>query len=153
MSRYCYKPEDISILASRGRLTEIQQQLSVIEKLNTELRLCLQSEKLSFCQVTSIKAGRAVILCSSAAWTTRLKMQRAAILDNFRQKILPDLAGIDIETSPDGQIKQINTPTPAPNRHTLSDEAASALKAAAQNSDGKLKEALLKLAENARRPR
>ena len=88
-----------------------------------------------------------MILCQSPAWATRLKMQREAILDNFRQKILPDLAGIDIEVSPNTQLQyakteEINTEGPK-----ISEQAAVYLLALAQNSEGELKQKLQRLAE------
>jgi len=62
---------------------------------------------------------------------------------------LPDLAGIDIEASPNGQINKLKVPIPQKNSHHLSASAAVALRAVAKGSDGALKQALLKLAQNA----
>lgn len=149
MTRYSQKPQDISQVLHHSPLAKQQQQVHLAQKLNVALAEFLQLEQLSFCQVATIKSGRAVILCQSAAWATRLKMQRAAILDNFRQKILPDLAGIDIDVSPNVQL----TPLPGlmlkKNSHHLSAQAAAALRQAAAGSNGPLQQALLKLAENA----
>ena len=150
MARYTQKPQDISKVLAHSTLASKQQQLSLVQKLNTVLADVLQLEQLSFCQVSCLRDGRAIILCSSAPWLTRLKMQRDAILDNFRKKILPDLAGIEIEASPVGQIVR-----PTPNKvainmiKPLSDSAASSLRAAAETTDGPLKQALMKLAQNA----
>ncbi len=93
-----------------------------------------------------------MILCQSPAWATRLKMQRDAILANFRQKILPELAGIDIEVSPNLQL-QYEKPEPVPQKDLpkISEQAADYLLAAADTMDGKLKEKLQKLAELAQR--
>ena len=149
MVRYTQKPQDISKLLAGSSLAAQQQQVSLLQQLNKVLADVLQLEQLSFCQVSSIRDGRAVILCASAPWLTRLKLQRDAILDNFRRKILPDLAGIDIEASPSGQIiKPVVAKAPA-NSHQLSDTAAAALLAAAEGSSGALKQALIKLADNA----
>ncbi|GAA0550054.1 MAG TPA: DciA family protein [Rheinheimera sp.] len=149
MARYTQKPLDISKVLSHSSLASQQQQVALVQQLNQVLAEVLQLEQLSFCQVSCIRDGRAVILSASAPWLTRLKLQRDAILDNFRRKILPDLAGIDIEASPNGQINKPNVPIPQKNSHQLSDSAATALLSVAQNTDGALKQALLKLAQNA----
>lgn len=149
MARYTQKPQDISQVLSHSTLAMQQQQVSLVQQLNQVLAEVLQLEQLSFCQVSCIRDGRAVILSASAPWLTRLKLQRDAILDNFRRKILPDLAGIDIEASPNGQINKLQVPIPQKNSHHLSASAAVALRAVAKGSDGALKQALLKLAQNA----
>ncbi|MBZ9611356.1 DciA family protein [Rheinheimera maricola] len=149
MARYTQKPLDISKVLSHSTLASQQQQVALVQQLNKVLAEVLKLEQLSFCQVSCIRDGRAVILSASAPWLTRLKMQRDAILDNFRQKILPDLAGIEIEASPNGQINRPTVIVAQKNSHHLSDNAAAALRAVADNSDGALKQALLKLAENA----
>ncbi|MDX3772538.1 DUF721 domain-containing protein [Chromatiaceae bacterium AAb-1] len=148
MTRYNRRPEDISQLISRGSLAQTQKHLSIIHKLNAELCLILQLEQLNACQVSNIKDGRAIILCSSPGYANLLKRQRGVILDNFRQKILPDLAGIDIDVSPNGQINQIKAAVAVTQSHQLSENAAELLCKVASNSDGKLKQALLKLAAN-----
>ena len=149
MARYTRKPVDVTALLQQNTLLQGTQQTEIVRQLNTELIRILQLEKPYFCKVSRIQAGRVQILCGSAAWATRLKMQRAAILDNFRRKILPDLAGIEIEASPNGQINKPNVPIPQKNSHHLSDSAATALLSVAQNTDGALKQALLRLAQNA----
>lgn len=149
MARYTQKPLDISKVLAHSTLASQQQQVSLVQQLNKVLAEVLQLEQLSFCQVSCIRDGRAIILCASAPWLTSLKMQRDAILDNFRRKILPDLAGIEIEASPNGQISKLQLPVAQKNTHQLSDNAASALRSVAQNSEGALKQALLKLAQNA----
>lgn len=150
MKRYSHKPEDLTKLFGQSSLASMQQQYELVRKLNAELCHILQLEQLSFCQVSSINAGRAVILCQSPGWANRLKMQRDAILDNFRQKILPDLAGIDIEVSPHGQLTRpqgkAETKTAAvPPAKGLSDAARSALTETLKHSDDKVKQALARL--------
>ncbi|KKO45054.1 hypothetical protein WG68_13035 [Arsukibacterium ikkense] len=150
MKRYNHKPEDLTKLFGQSSLVTMQQQYELVRKLNTELCHILQLEHLSFCQVSSINAGRAVILCQSPGWANRLKMQRDAILDNFRRKILPDLAGIDIEVSPHGQIARPASTTSAKaqapvKQQNLSDSARAALEQALQHSDDKVKQALARL--------
>lgn len=150
MARYTEKPKDINKVLAHSSLASQQQQVKLMQQLNTVLAQVLQLEQLSFCRVTTIRDGRAIILCSSPTWLTRLKMQRDAILDNFRKKILPDLAGIEIEASPTGQTRQFKVAIAQPQavQHSLSKQAAEALLAVAEGADGKLKQALLNLAKN-----
>lgn len=150
MKRYNHKPEDLSRLLSHGQLSGIQQQFSVLSQFNQVLAELLQTPQLGFCQVANIKDGRAVILCSSAAWATRLKMQRDAILANFRQKILPDLAGLDIEVSPNGQNKPFSVQEKAAATYQvkkggLSEQNRQQLAALAASSDGPVQQALQRL--------
>ncbi len=150
MKRYNHKPEDLTKLFGQSTLATMQQQYELIRKLNAGLCQILQLEQLSFCQVSSINAGRAVILCQSPGWANRLKMQRDAILDNFRQKILPDLAGIDIEVSPHGQIARPPVKADAntaakPVVKALPEAARAALSHTLEHSDDKVKQALARL--------
>jgi hypothetical protein len=147
MKRYSHKPEDLAKLFEQSPLAGVQHQHKQVSQLNRELCQILQLPKLQFCQVASIKAGRAVILCSSAAWATRLKMQRDAILDNFRRKILPDLAGIDIEVSPNGQnaIFQVQETPAAPYSVSMSEDSRATLQHAASQTHGVVQQALQRL--------
>ncbi|MCC5450763.1 DciA family protein [Rheinheimera sp. UJ51] len=150
MKRYSHKPEDLTKLFSHSTLAGVQQQFQLVGKLNAELCQILQLTQLTSCQVATIKEGRAIILCSSAAWATRLKMQRDAILDNFRKKILPELAGIDIEVSPVGQTKPLHVQEqPAkPYCATLSHDTRLQLQQAAAQTDGPVQQALQRLLRN-----
>lgn len=150
MKRYNHKPEDLSQLLRHGQLSGLQQQFSELSRFNQVLAELLQTPELSFCQVANIKEGRAIILCSSAAWATRLKMQRDAILANFRQKILPDLAGLDIEVSPNGRNNPLSVQEKAAvpyqtKKNGLSEQNRQQLAALAASSDGPVQQALQRL--------
>ena len=150
MARYTQKPQDISKLLSGSSLAAQQQQVSLLQQLNKVLAEVLQLEQLSFCQVSTIRDGRAIILCASAPWLTRLKLQRDAILDNFRRKILPDLAGLDIEVSPNGQNKPLGVQETAAvayqaKKSSLSEQNRQQLAELAASSDGPVQQALQRL--------
>ena len=150
MARYTRKPVDVTALLQQNTLLQGNEQAEIVRQLNTELIRILQLEKPYFCKVSRIQAGRAQILCGSAAWATRLKMQRTAILDNFRQKILPELAGIDIEVSPVGQTKPllVQEQPVKPYCATLSSDTRSQLQQAAAQTDGPVQQALQRLLRN-----
>ena len=151
MARYTRKPVDVTALLQQNTLLQSNQQTEIVRQLNTELIGILQLEKPYFCKVSRIQAGRVQILCSSAAWATRIKMQRAAILDNFRQKILPDLAGLDIELTPNSELsyQQAQNQTTAPVQRQVSEQAGAYLLTAAQSADPKLAATLKRLAGSA----
>ena len=151
MARYTRKPVDVTALLHQNSLMQGNQQTEIVRQLNTELIQILQLEKPYFCKVNRIQAGRVQILCSSAAWATRLKMQRAAILDNFRQKILPDLAGLDIDLTPNSELsyQQVQNQTAVPAQRQMSEQAGAYILAAAENADPQLAASLKRLAASA----
>lgn len=147
MAQYRKPPVTLHQLLEQNPLVSSAQSASLLRQLNTELIHFLQLEQSAFCKISSIKAGRVMILCQSPAWATRLKMQRDAILANFRQKILPDLAGIDIEVSPNFHVSYASQPSVStPETLQLSEQAASYLLTAAEQMEGPLKEKLQRLA-------
>ncbi len=147
MARFTRKPVDLMALMQQNNVLQGQQQAEIVRQLNTELLAIVQQEKLTFCRVNRIKAGRVQILCSSAGWATRLKMQSPAILTKFRQNVLPDCAGIDIEVNPNLQLSYqqaaVAPTTPTPQ---ISEQGAAYLLSAAQHLDPVLAEKLRKLA-------
>ncbi|MBU2178620.1 MAG: DUF721 domain-containing protein [Gammaproteobacteria bacterium] len=151
MARYTRKPVDVTALLQQNTLLQSSQQTEIVRQLNTELIRILQLEKPYFCKVSRIQAGRVQILCGSAAWATRLKMQRAAILDNFRQKILPDLAGLDIDLTPNSELsyQQVQNQTTVSVQRQMSEQAGAYLLAAAESADPTLAASLKRLAASA----
>ena len=149
MARYSRKPVDLMTLLQQNPALQGQQQAEIVRQLNTELRQILQLEMLTFCKVNQVSQGRIQILCSSASWATRLKMQSADILTRFRRNVLPDCMGIDIEVNPnlDLRYQQADVKaTAAPAERQISEQAASYLLASAENADPLLAEKLRKLA-------
>ncbi|SEA80881.1 DciA family protein [Alkalimonas amylolytica] len=137
MARYSQKPAPLNQLFDKLPLLQQQQSLSQLQQFNQLLNQLLQQQAHG-CQVARIYQGRAVILCQSAAWATRVKMQRDAILDNFRQKILPELGGLDIEITPKASI----APPPAAKAAQIPpvrDDACKRLQQLADASSGPLK--------------
>ena len=150
MARYSRKPVDVTALLQQSPLLKGQQQSDIVRQLNTELLQILQLENATFCKVNRIQAGRVQILCTYATWATRLKMQRDSILATFRQKVLPDCAGIDIEVNPNTHLQYQHNPTPQISNNAspqISEQAAAYLTAIAENSDPILAGKLRKLAE------
>ncbi|MFN6263930.1 MAG: DUF721 domain-containing protein, partial [Chromatiaceae bacterium] len=68
MARYSRKPVDLMTLLQQNPVYLGQQQADMVRHLNTELMQILQLEKLTFCKVNRVQAGRVQIMCSSASW-------------------------------------------------------------------------------------
>ncbi|MEE2023148.1 MULTISPECIES: DciA family protein [Alkalimonas] len=143
MARYSQKPAHLNNLLDSLPLLQHQQGFHQLQQFNQLLTELLQHPEHG-CQVARIHQGRAVILCQSAAWATRVKMQRDAILDNFRQKILPELAGLDIEITPKARITPPLPKKTVARQPDVSD-ASSRLQQLADASSGLLKEKIEQL--------
>ncbi len=147
MARYTRKPVDLMALLQQNPVMQGQQQADLVRQLNTELQQILQLEKLSFCKVNVIRQGRVQILCTTASWATRLRLNQAELLSAFSRHV-PECGGIDIEVNPNVQLhyQQATEPTSTPQVRQISDQAAHYLEAAAQHADPVLAEKLRKLA-------
>lgn len=152
MARYTRKPVDLTALLQQSPVMQGQQQADLVRQLNTQLQAILQLEKLSFCKVNRIKLSRVQILCTSASWATRLRLNQAQLLSAFRC-VWPACGGIDIEVNPNATLSyQTATEPEAPAQvRQLSDTAASYLEAVAANADPILAAKLRKLAELSKR--
>ena len=149
MARYSRKPVDLMTLLQQNPVYQGQQQADIVRHLNTELMQILQLEKLTFCKVNRVQAGRVQIMCSSASWAMSLKRQNGDILTKFRQNVLPECMGIDIEVNPNLDLRyQTLAPAAAdqPAARQISEQAAGYLLASAENADPILAAKLRKLA-------
>lgn len=154
MARYTRKPVDLMALLQQNPVMQGQQQADLVRQLNTELQQILQLEKLSFCKVNVIRQGRVQILCTTASWATRLRLNQAELLSAFRRHV-PECGGIDIEVNPNVQLhyQQATEPISTPHVRQISDQAAHYLEAAAQHADPVLAEKLRKLAALSKTPK
>lgn len=154
MARYTRKPVDLMALLQQKPVMQGQQQADLVRQLNTELQQILQLEKLSFCKVNVIRQGRVQILCTTASWATRLRLNQAELLSAFRRHV-PECGGIDIEVNPNVQLhyQQATEPNSTPQVRQISDQAAHYLEAAAQHADPVLAEKLRKLAALSKTPK
>lgn len=152
MARYTRKPVDLTALLQQNPVMQGQQQADLVRQLNTQLQAILQLEKLSFCKVNRIKQSRVQILCTSASWATRLRLNQAQLLSAFRS-LWPECGGIDIEVNPNTSLsyQSATEPEAPPQVRQLSDTAASYLEAVAANADPILAEKLRRLAELSKR--
>lgn len=147
MARSTRKPVDLMALMQQNPVLQGQQQAEIVRQLNTELRQIVQQEKLTFCRVNRIRHDRVQILCASASWATRLKMLSNDILTKFRQNVLPQCAGIEIEVNPNLDLSyQQLTPPPVSTSPQISEQGAAYLLSAAEHMDPLLAAKLRKLA-------
>ncbi|WP_199610720.1 DUF721 domain-containing protein [Flocculibacter collagenilyticus] len=96
------------------------------------------------CQVSNYRSGMLVIETFSPAVAMRLNYVKGGILTAFRTEFIAELANIEIKVVPKEQLKIEKEPD-LPPKH-LSQNAANALRDAAQHVPDSLKEKLERLA-------
>jgi hypothetical protein len=101
-----------SLLRHAGLLTQLQQLLAGT----------LDPALAAHFQVANLRQNRLVLLASSPAWATRLRMQAADVLAILRRSGHPDLDEVEVRVAP-----LTAPPEPKPGRQPLSPAAAQAL--------------------------
>ena len=101
-----------SLLQHAARLTRLQQLLAA----------ALDPALAAQFQVANLKQNRLVLLASSPAWATRLRMQAAEVLAILRRSGLPELTEVEVRVAP-----LTAPPAPPPGRKALSPAAEQAL--------------------------
>lgn len=101
-----------SLLQHAGRLTQLQQRLAAV----------LDPALATHFQVANLRQNRLVLLASSPAWATRLRMQAADLLAFLRRSGHPELIEVEVRVAP-----LTAPPPPKPGRKALSPAAEQAL--------------------------
>jgi hypothetical protein len=106
-----------NLLQHAGRLTQLQQLLAA----------ALDPALAAHFQVANLKQNRVVLLASSPAWATRLRMQAADVLailqrSDLRRSGHPEVVEVEVRVAP-----LTAPPAPKPGRKALSPAAEQAL--------------------------
>ena len=101
-----------SLLQHAGSLTQLQQRLAAV----------LDPALAAHFQVANLRQNRLVLLASSPAWATRLRMQAADLLAFLRRSGHPELIEVEVRVAP-----LTAPPPPKPGRKALSPAAEQAL--------------------------
>jgi hypothetical protein len=101
-----------NLLQHAGRLTQLQQLLAA----------ALDPALAAHFQVANLKQNRVVLLASSPAWATRLRMQAADVLAILRRSGHPEVVEVEVRVAP-----LTAPPAPKPGRKALSPAAEQAL--------------------------
>ncbi|RLR17571.1 DUF721 domain-containing protein [Sodalis-like symbiont of Bactericera trigonica] len=115
-----------------------------------------------WCRVANVRQGVLVLETANASWKMRLRYEQPRLLSALRAQILPSLSSIDIRINPSMARKQelnaqnkdsgqqLDRP-PGEKPRRLSVQSAASIRHVAERSEGKLKNALERLAELASR--
>ncbi|MGP4123398.1 MAG: DUF721 domain-containing protein [Sodalis sp. (in: enterobacteria)] len=145
----------------RISLLKLQQQAIMLLKLNRAVNALLPAPLRPWCRVANVRQGVMVLETATASWHMRLRYEQPQLLSALRAQILPSLSSIDIRINPGLAKKQeFNAKNNYGSqkhywliggkpRH-LSVQSAMSIRHVAARSEGKLKNALERLAERAR---
>ncbi|OIV46281.1 hypothetical protein BK025_12765 [Sodalis sp. TME1] len=146
--------------AETGRvsLSKIQQRAIMLLKLNRAISALLPAPLRPWCRVANVRQGVMVLETANASWKMRLRYEQPQLLSALRAQILPSLSSIDIRINPGLARKQeLNAQNNDSGRQhhrplgekprQLSVQSAASIRHVAAHSEGKLKNALERLAE------
>jgi hypothetical protein len=111
-----------SNLAENSTLGGLLQHAARLTQLQQRLTAALDPALAAHFQVANLKQNRLVLLASSPAWATRLRMQAADVLAILRRSGLPELIEVEVRVAP-----LTAPPAPQPGRKALSPAAEQAL--------------------------
>ncbi|MGL9773109.1 MAG: DUF721 domain-containing protein [Sodalis sp. (in: enterobacteria)] len=146
--------------ADTGRvsLSKIQQRAILLLKLNRAVNALLPTLLRPWCRVANVRQGVLVLETANASWLMRLRYEQPQLLSALGTQILPSLSSIDIRINPGLARKQeLNAQNNDSGRAScrplgekprrLSVQSAASIRHVAARSEGKLKNALERLAE------
>ena len=128
-----------------SQLPRLIAQAERLQRASQVLRAHLEAPLSEHCRVANIKDGSVVMHADSPAWAAKLRFHVAGMLERLnKEKSFGALRAIRIKVSPISEM----LPVAMPERLTVSGQAASVLKGAAQaTDDAGLKAVLLRLAQ------
>ena len=136
------------ILASEEpNLQRLISKAGHLNKLNSRLAQLLPSQLAQHCKIATAEQGRLVILVTSSAWATRLRLQQTTILKAFQNINIDNLT---ILIAPEAIVGGVEKPQKR--RRTISPETSKLLIDLAEaTTDPKLKSALRRLSQHSRK--
>lgn len=143
-----HNPETLSNLfaKSTGGLARIAEKSQYLQTLNHYLGESVGDTIAQKCRVSNYEQGILTIETANSAFATRLNFMLGQILSNFREKVLPDLADINVKVVPSQKFTK-HSPIKAPvNTNHISEQAASYIIEAASHAPASLKKKLERLA-------
>jgi len=134
-----------SLLGKNSEVAHYFTHSEFLMKLTRAVRKVLEPNMAQHVQVASFSGGHLILTTSSAAWATRLRLQSTGLTSILSQQVMEfqGVKSIEIKILP-----LIQEPRPVkPEPRIISPRAAKDLTAMAESfNDGKLKQALLRLA-------
>lgn len=147
-----------AVETSHVSLSKIQQRAIMLLKLNRAVSALLPAPLRSWCRVSNVRQGVMVLETANASWQLWLRYEQPQLLSALKAQILPSLSSIDIRINPGLARKlELNALNNNSNRQhhrplgekprQLSVQSAASIRRVAARSEGKLKNALERLAE------
>ncbi|SNC58993.1 DUF721 domain-containing protein [Sodalis endosymbiont of Henestaris halophilus] len=140
-------------------LSQIKQQAIMLLKLNRMVNALLPAPMRPSCRVANFRHGMLVLETANASWQMRLRYEQPQLLSKLRTQILPSLSCIDIRINPNLAKTQALTAQKndndwqlyrqlcGENTWHLSLQSAAFIRHVSASSEGKLKNALERLAD------
>jgi len=121
------------------------RQASSLTTLNRRLAQLLPVPLAQHCQIAAVERGKLIILASSSAWATRLRLQQSKIVKGFQ-----DIPIQSISTQIMPEAVSSTQPSPLKRPKNMSKKTSNLLiELSETTSDPKLKQALRRLAQRA----
>ena len=139
-----------TILEQPGnQLTKLMAKVNKLNELNQYLSDILPLKLAKHCKIANFTGDELVLVVDNSTWATRIRYMSPDLVEKFRE--IPELQQINsIKTIIRADIKKDNKQQEEATKPQLSKENAQFILSVAKNiKDKKLKEALLRLAENA----
>jgi hypothetical protein len=140
------------ILSSRSpELHQLMQRVGVLQQLNKRLTHLLSPPLSQHCSIAAVEQDTLVIVTTSAAWATRLRMQSSKIVKDFQEELHIKSVSVQIQPAKT-PVKSPGTEQKKPPR--MSSQTSNLLiKLAETTSDPKLSHALRRLSQRPQKQR
>lgn len=148
-----HRPQTPASLLDNSQIGNIQQRAIALSKLDKAVKQHLACAE--HCRVSNYRQGVLIIETASAAWSMRLNYERNTLINKLREKLLPNLARIDIKVNPTLAAVSIKPEEKQPDivRKPISPKAAEYLLHTAQDAPDKIKARLERIAALAEKNR
>lgn len=148
-----HRPQTTASLLDDSQLGNIQQRAIALSKLNKAVKQHLDCA--DFCRVSNYRQGTLIIETASAAWSMRLNYERNNLIRKLREKLLPQLASIEVKVNPALAAVEKKQEEKVPDivRKPISPLAAQYLLTTAKSAPDKVKKKLERIAALAAKKR
>lgn len=148
-----HRPQTTASLLDDSQLGNIQQRAIALSKLNKAVKEHLACAE--HCRVSNYRQGTLIIETASAAWSMRLNYERSNLIRKLREKLLPQLANIEVKVNPAlaAVEREQKDKTPDIVQKPISPLAAQYLLTTAKHAPDKVKARLERLAALAAKKR
>ncbi|MBC7002479.1 DUF721 domain-containing protein [Photobacterium sp. BZF1] len=140
-----HRPQTPASLLDDNHVGNIQQRAIALSKLDKAVKQHLACA--DHCRVSNYRQGTLIIETASAAWSMRLNYERNTLITKLREKLLPNLAKIEVKVNPAlAAAAPVKEKQPDIVRKPISAKAAGYLLHTAEGAPDKIKSRLERIA-------